>query len=154
MVIIPMGMNSITFNLDAIQDFLTDGTQTVTLTAKATDFYVDGCNAFMLANNVNTAAMMELPPGSGIYKVEYWRPEGVIPFRSITINDGTPEVVPADTFQPVCTRQKCELENIDIPRLESWGLIALALLLSIFGIVGLSQNSLSKISISKRYKIF
>ena len=102
----------------------------------ATDFFTD-CAGTLL---VKSMTMVETATGSGMYKFEYWRPSGAIP--SVMVNvAGTVTAVPAATFQAACFRETCN----PIPTLDQWGLMTLAVLFVIVGIVAVPQRSVKRI---------
>jgi len=80
---------------------------TLTAVAGSTGFF-SAVECFGGVNTVIPAGTVipETPAGSGMYKIEFWRPSGVVP--TLSVNDGTTDhVVPATTFEPVCTDAAC-----------------------------------------------
>ena len=69
----------------------------------------------------------ETAVGSGVYKIEFWRPSGVIPTLSV-MESGVITAVPANTFQPVCTTEACN-PSAPIPTMSQWGLMIFGLML-------------------------
>lgn len=114
--------------------------QTITITA-STNFYVDvPCGAGTLAEpTANVTIIPETIAGvSGVYKIEFWRPSGILPTLSVSIGGGTPVMAPANTFMPLCFQEAC---NNNIPTLGQWGVILLALLLMIIGLLAVKRST-------------
>ncbi len=81
----------------------------------------------------------ESPAGSGVYKIEFWRPSGVLPTLSV-LGGGIVTVAPASTFQPICTVAAC---SPLVPTLSHWGLIILGLLLVVIGTVAIRYQGVT-----------
>ncbi len=106
---------------------------TLTAVAGATDFF-SAVECFGGANTVIPAgtAIPETPAGSGMYKIEFWRPSGAVP--TLMVNDGTTNhTVPASTFEPVCTDAMC-IPTPPIPTMSEWGLMLFGLLIINLGV--------------------
>lgn len=100
--------------------------------SSATNFFVDvPCFGAGLTNATNEA----IPEVSaGVYKIEFWRPSGVVPTLAVTVNGGTPIAAPAATFEPVCTTEACA-PIPPIPTMSEWGLMIFGLLVLNLGMV-------------------
>jgi len=102
--------------------------------SSATNFFVDvPCFGAGLTNATNET-IPEVPPGSGVYKIEFWRPSGVVPTLAVTVNGGAPIAAPAATFDPVCTTEACA-PTPPIPTMSEWGLMIFGLLVLNLGMV-------------------
>ena len=71
--------------------------------------------------------ILETAVGSGVYKIEFWRPSGVQPTLTV-IESGTVTPAPAATFQPICTEEACT-PTAPIPTMSEWGLMIFGLLI-------------------------
>jgi len=100
--------------------------------SSATNFFIDvPCFGAGLTNATNET----IPEVSrGVYKIEFWRPSGVIPTLAVTVNGGAPITAPAATFQPVCTTEACAPEP-QIPTMSEWGLMIFGLLILNLGMI-------------------
>ncbi len=100
--------------------------------SSATNFFIDvPCFGAGLTNATNQL-IPEVSPG--VYKIEFWRPSGVIPTLAVTVNGGAPISAPAATFQPVCTTEACT-PQAPIPTMSEWGLIIFGLLTLNLGLI-------------------
>ena len=113
---------------------ITDGAGLIiTAEAGATNFFIDlpcfggGPTLIGAGTTIDETAV-----GSGVYKIEFWRPSGALPTLSVFAG-GVSTTVPSATFEPVCSQTFCEAQ---IPTLGQWGLILLSLLLLIVGVAG------------------
>lgn len=124
----------------------------------ATNFYLDvPCNGGTLTpitpsgNNSSVGTQIpEVPPGSGVYKLKFWKPEDLQPTLVVDAYNGAIQVIndqaaPPETFQPLCTAAACNSEPI--PTLGEWGIILLSLIMLILGIVGLRAKEFDDYSI-------
>ena len=114
---------------------------TLTAVAGAADFF-SAVECFGGVNTVIPAGTVipETPAGSGMYKIEFWRPSGAVP--TLSVNDGvTDHVVPASTFEPVCTDAACT-PTPPIPTMSEWGLILFGLLIINLGVFFVRKRAL------------
>ena len=113
----------------------------ITAAAGATDFFID-VPCFGGGPTLIPAGfpIPESPPNSGEYKIEFWRPSGIVPTLSV-MEGGMTTMVPPDTFQPVCTQEACAAAAI--PTLGEWAIINLILLMLILTIVGVLREQKS-----------
>ncbi len=109
----------------------------ITTVGGATDFYIDvpcfGGGPSLIPSGMQ---IPEVPIGSGMYKIEFWRPSGTIPILSV-MEGGLVTPIPSEVFDPACAQQAC---IIIIPTLGQWSIILLSLLLMILGIIGLAKS--------------
>jgi len=117
---------------------------TISVAPGVVDFYTD-VPCFSNSNSPTLAAagtiIPEVPVGSGIYKLEFWRP-AVIPSISVQ-SGGQTFMVPSETFEPICV---CDEAISEIPTLGEWGLLCLFILLMIFGVSSIKQYYNSKLA--------
>ncbi len=105
---------------------------TITAAAGATNFYsAVSCFGGSLTVIPTGTAIPESVIAPGTYKIEFWRPSGILPTLSVNVN-GTPMTVPADTFQPLCNVETCREEPI--PTMSEWGLMIFGLLVLNLGL--------------------
>ncbi len=110
----------------------------ITTAPGATDFFIDvSCSGGALTADPGGTLIPEDPIGSGIYRLEFWRPSGSIPTISV-IESGMTTAVPMVTFEPACTQEACAAT---IPTLSQWSIILLALLLTILSVIFIKQRS-------------
>lgn len=137
-------IGGVTYFHDTLTVTPTGGTTGLTITADAgaTNFFTSvTCFGGGTPQVISSGTPIpETPAGSGIYKIEFWRPSGIVPTLSVT-ESGTKSTLPASTFQPVCTTQAC-LPPEPIPTMSQWGLIIFGLLLLNLGVVFVQRREL------------
>jgi len=114
---------------------------TITAVAGATNFFsavscYGGANTLIPAGTI----IPESPVGSGVYKIEFWRPSGLTPTLSVQ-ESGRIFNVPVNTFQPVCFQEDC-IEEAPIPTMSEWGLIIFGLLILNLGLISIRRKEL------------
>ncbi|MEO0338005.1 MAG: hypothetical protein AAF242_02210 [Bacteroidota bacterium] len=73
--------------------------------------------------------IMETAAGSGVYKIEFWRPSGVQPTLQV-INGGLTTDAPAATFQPICSFEDCPVVvDETLPTMNKWSILFFGLLI-------------------------
>jgi hypothetical protein len=113
----------------------------------ASNFYIDvPCEGGVLTSitpsgdNPGTGTFIpEVAPG--VYKLEFWKPDGLQPTVVIDAYTGggtkviNNQAAMASIFQPLCTELVCF--PLPIPTLGQWGVILLLLIIMTFGVVGM-----------------
>ena len=133
---------------DLLHDILTVTTSPVTSgldirIASSMDYFIDvPCAGVGPAGNPS-AAIAPTPfvtqitetaiPGT--YTLEFWRPQGVIPAVSVSVDGGVAVPIPSADLGPACT---CAVEPI--PTMSQWGLIIFGLLILNLGLVFLYRK--------------
>ena len=111
---------------------------TITAATGATNFFIAvPCFGGGLTNIPPGTPIPESPVGSGEYKIEFWRPSGIVPTLSV-VESGVTTTVPANTFQPICTMEAC----VPIPTMSQWGLLIFTLLIMNLSIFFVRQREL------------
>ena len=106
---------------------------TIAAAVGAVDFFIDvPCFGAGFTLIPPGTIIPETPAGSGMYKIEFWRPSGAIPVLSV-VEGALITPVPSDIFEPVCITEVC---FPPVPTMGEWGLICLSLLLLIVGVIG------------------
>ena len=111
------------------------GGGTIMVVPPATNFFID-----CAGTPLTTGVAMTLT-STNMYKFEYWRPSGAIPSVMVSVRGATAVAVPATTFEPACFRETCN----PVPTLGQWGLMILATIFVIVGIVAVIQRSVKRI---------
>ena len=101
--------------------------------AASSDYFIDVPCENVGPDGVPTEPMNPIPnvttffeSSPGVYQLEFWRPQGVVPMVFVTINDNLTQIqVPSSAMEPTCT---CEEPTASIPTLSQWGLIIFGLL--------------------------
>lgn len=114
------------------------------LITSSTNFFTDiPCNGGTLtAPTPNVTLIPETSFGSGVYKLEFWRPSGLQPTLSVSIN-GAPFTAPLATFQPICTEAECNPVD-PVPTFSQWGLLLFALVVLNIALIVLYRLQLLK----------
>ena len=116
----------------------------ITAAVGATDFHT-AVPCFGGASTIipTGTTIPETPAGSGIYKIEFWRPSGTTPTLS-AIQAGITTAVPASTFQPVCFQADCVVAVTadPIPTMGEWGLMIFGLLIMNLGVFFVQRREL------------
>ena len=112
----------------------------ITIAAGATGFFSQ-VECFSLGGITLPAPAGTAIPhvGGGVYKLEFWRPSGVIPTLQV-VESGTTVTVPASTFSPACTDAACAAATI--PTMSEWGLLIFGLLVLNLGVYAVRRREL------------
>lgn len=111
----------------------------ITTVAGATDFFTDvPCSGGALTPVPTGTLIPETPSGSGIYKLEFWRPSGAVPTLSVE-EVGAVTAVPMVTFDPACFQEDCN----PIPTMSQWALVILAMIMASIGLVFMKNRNSS-----------